>query len=183
MTADHDNTPAEHGGASIEAWRQWRGQDERLARAVGCELRDIVPPDRWADLTIEARRDCVEAARRLTYERLGLVRDTWLEWNDSDDPGIGYDEETGAIHLPSHHLNVDDSVPLVGGLAEEMRHAWQFDVIEGRLEHPLGRVGKERLAEAYADYNAQAPVAYSGSELEMDAKDFAADVVAGYRGG
>jgi hypothetical protein len=58
------------------------------------------------------------------------VRETLLEWNDSDDPGLGYDEETGAIHLPHHHLDVDDPVPLVGGLAEELRHAWQFDVIE-----------------------------------------------------
>jgi hypothetical protein len=63
-----------------------------------------------------------------------------------------------------------------------MRHAWQFDVVEGRLEHPLGPVGKKRLTESYAAYDAQDPVAYSGSELEMDAKDFAADVVAGYRG-
>lgn len=73
-------------------------------------------------------------------------------------------------------------MPPVGGLAEELRHAWQFAVVEDRLEHPLGSAGKERLAEAYAGYNADDPVAYSGSELEMDAKGFAADVVAGYRG-
>ena len=71
---------------------------------------------------------------------------------------------------------------LVGGLAEELRHAWQFDVIEDRLEHPLGPMGKERLAAAYAGYDAANPVAYSASELEVDAKDFAADVAAGYSG-
>jgi hypothetical protein len=181
MTADDDDTPS-RGSPSIATWRQWRDGDEQQARLLGDELRHIVDPDRWPDLTIEARRARVEATRRLMHEGLRLVRDTSLEWNDRDDTGFGYDEKTGSIHLPQHHLDADDPVPLVGGLAEELRHAWQFDVIEGRLEHPLGSVGTERLAEAYAHYDADDPVAYSASELEMDAKDFAADLVAGYRG-
>jgi hypothetical protein len=181
VTGDDDTSPGETS-TIIKAWRQWRDDDERRARALGSELRDVVFPDRWEDMDVEARSESVEVARRLLHERLGLVRETWLVWNDSDDPGLGYDEKTGAIHVPRQHLTDADPVPLVGGLSEELRHAWQFDVIEGRLEHPLGPLGKERLAEAYAGYNADDPVAYSGSELEMEAKDFAADFVAGYRG-
>jgi hypothetical protein len=92
------------------------------------------------------------------------------------------DEKTGAIHFPDHHLDNADAEQLVAGLAEEMRHAWQFDVVDRRLKHPLGDVGRDRLGDAYAVYDHTNPVAYSGSELEMDAQDFAADVVRGYRG-
>jgi hypothetical protein len=46
---------------------------------------------------------------------------------------------------------------------------------------PLPR-RRERLGDAHAVYDPTDPVKYSGSELEMDAQDFAADVVAGYRG-
>lgn len=104
-----------------------------------------------------------------------------IEWNDDDDPGLWYDEHTGAIHFPRHHLETASAEQAIGGLAEEMRHAWQFDVVDGRLEHPLGDIGRQRLDDAHAIYDANDPVKYSGSELEMDAQDFAADV-AGYSG-
>jgi hypothetical protein len=137
----------------------------------------------WPSLNHESRRAVVEQARLVLHERHGLVRETWLEWNeDDDDPGMSYDEKTGAIHIPSHHLASATAEEFVGGLAEEIRHAWQFDIVDGRLEHPLGEVGRERLGDASAVYDHTNPVAYSGSELEMDAQDFAADVVSGYRG-
>lgn len=182
LTSSRDNSPSTRASSTIAAWRQWRDEDERQARALGAELRAVVERERWPELTVAERGYCVEAARRQLHKRLGLVRETLLEWNDSDDPGLSYDEKTGAVHLPRHHLNADYPLALVGGLAEELRHAWQFDVIEDRLEHPLGRIGKERLAAAYAGYNAADPAAYSASELEMDAKDFAADVAAGFGG-
>lgn len=99
MTADDDTS---RGSPSIEAWTQRRDGDERRARLLGEELRDAIDRDCWPDLTIEARRARVEAARRLMHKRLGLVRETLLQWNDSDDPGLGYDEKTGGIHLPHH---------------------------------------------------------------------------------
>jgi hypothetical protein len=168
--------------SAINSWNSFRDETERLAGAIGGELRDVVDHETWKDLDIEAKCDALEAARRLIHDRHELVRDTWLEWDDDDDPGLMYDETSGAVHFPRHHLDTASAEQAVGGLAEEMRHAWQFDVVDGRLEHPLGEVGRQRLGDAHRVYDPTNLVKYTGSELEMDAQDFAADVIAGYRG-
>jgi hypothetical protein len=166
----------------IAGWIKWREDVEQLARDIGAALQEVVLATEWASLDREARRVALERARRLIHDHHGLVRDTWLEWDEDYDPGLWYDEKTGAIHFPDHHLDTATAEQCVGGLAEEMRHAWQFDVVDRRLDHPLGAIGRERLGDAYAIYDPTNAVSYSGSELEMDAQDFAADVVSGYRG-
>jgi len=166
----------------IEAWNRFRDDTERLAREIGEALRTVIDADAWDGLDVDDKGAALEEARRVIHERHGLVRGTWIEWDADDDPGLWYDEYSGAVHVPRHHLGTASADQAVGGLAEEMRHAWQFDVVDRRLEHPLGDVGRERLGDAHAVYDPTDPVKYSGSELEMDAQDFAADVVAGYRG-
>lgn len=166
----------------IDAWNRFRNETEHLARSIGEALRDVVRAEEWDELDVGAKQNALEKARRVIHERHRLARETWLEWDESADAGLWYDEYSGAVHFPHHHLHTASAEHVVGGLAEEMRHAWQFDVVDGRLEHPLGDVGRQRLADAHAVYDPDDPVKYSGSELEMDAQDFAADVVAGYRG-
>lgn len=166
----------------IDAWNRFRDETEQLAYSIGETLRDVVRVEEWKELDVAGKRRALDAARGVIHDRHGLIRETWIEWDDSDDPGLWYDEYSGAVHFPRHHLDTTSAEQAVGGLAEEMRHAWQFDVVDGRLEHPLGAVGRERLAAAHAIYDPNDPVKYSGSELEMDAQDFAADVVTGYRG-
>lgn len=168
-------------GFTIAAWHAWREDDEQAAKDLGAALARLLPPGRWRELDEDERRTALEAAERVMHERMSLARATSIAWEDSDDPGLGYDERTGAIHVPEQHLGAEGVEPILGGLAEEVRHAWQFDVIEGRLQHPLGEPGKKRLADAYRVYKADDIVRYTSSELENDAKDFAADVVAGYR--
>jgi hypothetical protein len=165
----------------IEAWNRFRDDSERLGAEIGTDLRDLLSSGEWALLDSDARRLALDEARKLMHERQGLVRDTRIEW-DEDDPRAGYDEKSGVIHLPTRHLEAGSPEEALRDLAEEMRHAWEFDVIAGRLEHPLGEHGRRGLAVAYADYDADNLVSYTSNVLEGDAQDFAVDVMCAYRG-
>jgi len=61
-----------------------------------------------------------------------------------------------------------------------MRHAWQWEVIEGRIEPPGGWRECAGFAEAHKTYDPHDEFKYAHDELERDARD-RAYVIYGFR--
>ncbi len=70
---------------------------------------------------------------------MAIKHSTGIEWTDDEsDEGAGYEEMTGVIHVPRHHLKTKDAEWFAAAIGHEVRHAWQWDVIEGRITPPGG---------------------------------------------
>jgi hypothetical protein len=159
----------------------WHDQEEARFRAVGGRLRNVVTPDQWQTMTEDERAGAVTRVVERLREEMKIEHETPVEWSDDpDDEGLGYDEKTGTLVIPRRHLVSGDPVALVPAVAQEVRHAWQLDVIEGRTEHPLGEVARTALAQALANYTAENPVYYTSNELELDAEMVEVAVRQGY---
>lgn len=109
-----------------------------------------------------------------------MDRETPVVWT-LDSKERGYEETTGEIKIPRADLlemSPEDAAALVG---HEMRHAWQWEVIEGRTEPPGGPRERARFAEAHKTYDPCDEFKYTHNELERDARDRAAYVIEGFR--
>lgn len=160
----------------------WHEEQDELHYRLGEELRRQIPPDRWIGATVAERREFVERAAALMALQMGTVRETPIAWVTELKGELEYCEHCGAIHIRREHLSLDEPSGLFAGLASEVRHAWQLDVINGPIEHPLGDSGRSALKAALASYNADNNVNYTSNTLETDAGRAQVYVGAGYAG-
>lgn len=165
---------------SRRAEHEARERQENELRSLGRQLREIVAPEAWAKLGEEQRAETLARAFALARNQMGVHRETSVVWT-SNAKQRGYEEATGEIKIPRDDLAELSAEDAAGLVAHEMRHAWQWDVIEGRIDPPGGAQERTRLAQAHGNYDAEDEFKYTHSELEKDAGDRAAYVIDGFR--
>jgi hypothetical protein len=154
-----------------------RDEQERQLRELGRALRPIIDPERWDELDDRERAAAIEAAVVLAADRMGASAVPVVWTNDPERRGF---EETGELEFPRSDLaklSAEDAVGLVG---HEVRHVWQWDVIEGRIDPPGGDRERKQFVDAYRAYDSENAFKYRHNELELDANDRAAYVVEGF---
>jgi len=90
----------------------------------------------------------------------------------------GFDETTGELKLARGELAGLGPAEAVGLVGHEVRHVWQWEVIERRIESPGGE--RAHLTHGYSVYDADNAFKYQNNGLESDARDRAAYVVEGF---
>jgi hypothetical protein len=159
-----------------------REEEEETLRELGRSLREILSPGQWADLSASERESRVEEAHSAASEMMGIKQATTIEWTEDDsDEGAGFDEKGGVIEIPRHHLDSWGGETFAGLLGHELRHAWQWDVIEGRINPPGGAAQREWFKLAYDEYDTENRFKYAMNELEQDSRDRASYVIEGFR--
>jgi hypothetical protein len=163
----------ERSGKTFRQEAEARERQEQGLRELGAALREVIRPDRWATWDQKRRCRAVEDAHDLAREHMGIAHDTRVLWTD-DPCERGYD-----VKIPYDDL-AGECEQVAGVLAHEMRHAWQWDVIERRRDPPGGKRERDFLTDAYRQYDASNAFKYRNNELERDAQDRAAYVVEGF---
>jgi hypothetical protein len=159
-----------------------REEEERIIRELGRSLQRVLEADRWDQLAETERAKLVEQALSASTAAMAIKHSTGIEWTDDEsDEGAGYEESTGVIHVPRHHLKTKDAEWFAAAIGHEVRHAWQWDVIEGRTTPPGGPAQSEFFKQAYDAYDAEDRFKYANNELEQDANDRAAYIIEGFR--
>lgn len=165
---------------TLRAEHEARERQEAELRSLGRELREVISPATWAKLDEEQRAQALERAAALARKLMAVQRETPVVWT-TDPKERGYEEATGEIKIPRDDLAQLSAEDAVGLVAHEMRHAWQWDVIEGRIDPPGGAQERARFAPAHGTYDADDEFNYAHNELEGDARDRAAYVIDGFR--
>lgn len=122
-----------------------------------------IPLGLWKGAGPKGRAELLETAHRLMRHSFDLVDDTRVvfsievEAGDAAAEGMGFDDERGEYILVAFaELECDDPRPRLAGLAHELRHAFQMQVIGGRASDPRAEEwaachrGPERNSEAGA---------------------------------
>jgi hypothetical protein len=168
VNADSTNYNHEH---------EARTREEEILRDLGRELRKLIPPEEWEALDERQRELAFRKAHSLVHIRMRVQHETRVRITDR-----GYEEKSGEITVPRSDLN-GSAEDAVGMLAHELRHAWQWDVVMGRIDGPGRDRDRQNFTDSYLKYDAADRFKYANSELEADARDRAAYVVEGYVGG
>lgn len=159
-----------------------REQEERGLHDVGRKMREIFEPERWDSFDLLEKASRVERAHEQASASMWIQHHTRIVWTDDEtDGGAGYEEKNGNIEIPRQHLAKESAGTFAGLVGHELRHAWQWDVIEGRTRAPGGENQRTILKRAYESYDAGDRFRYANSELEIDARDRAAYVIEGFR--
>ena len=146
-------------------------------RDAGGTLRELFAS--WPSVGPVERAETLQRAHTSLRHTMGAKRKTTLVFAsdiDGDTAGAGYDEHTGYILLLVRNLLDDDPAPLVAGLAHEVRHAYQHDVVDGAIKD--SRAAEWRAA--FESYDALARFNDIANALESDADDARCEVGAGF---
>ena len=104
-----------------------------------------------------------------------LVFVTSIEGNEA---GAGYDDETGTYVLVAvAALAHDDPAIVIGGVAHELRHAYQHEARDSLVSDPRADIWRE----ARTHYDPEGP-GYEYGPLETDAERAEIEVRRGYLG-
>jgi len=160
----------------------WYEEQDEFHYQLGQELRRQVSPDRWKAASTGERKALVDEAAALMALAMGIIREAPIAWVVNLTGALEYCNDCGAIHIRREHLDLAEPAALFAGLASELRHAWQMDVIQGRRQHPLGNASKSAWQQALASYDADDTVEYTSNRLETDAERAQVYVGAGYVG-
>jgi hypothetical protein len=155
--------------ATEEEWADWR--------EAGDALRPLFVS--WPAAGPAERAEMLGHAHASLRRTMGVKRRTTLVFAndiDGDTEGAGYDEDSGYILLLVSNLLDADPTPVLAGLAHEVRHAYQHDVIDGDVED--ARAGEWRAA--FASYDAHARFNDIANALEIDADDARCEIRAGF---
>jgi hypothetical protein len=133
---------AENDGMDADLRELSRSEATRWTEMVESIVAEI-PLSLWKGAGPVGRAELLERAHRLMRPAFDLVDDTRVvfavevEAGDAAPEGMGFDDERGEYILVAFaELECEDPRPRLAGLAHELRHAFQMQVIRGRKSDP-----------------------------------------------
>jgi hypothetical protein len=92
---------------------------------------------------------------------------------DPDDrTSAGFDEKARIVLFGVEWLRTAAWQDAVAVLAHELRHAWQFDLIDGAVLHEIADLAVPAWQADLQRYDARNPALYHTSWVEQDTNDF-----------
>jgi hypothetical protein len=157
-----------------------RAAEEDKLREAGQQLRSGLPPDRWPRADVLMRMEFLSEAHDLLRPHFNLTQATTLAFCrdiDGGRTGGGFDEQTGRYILIAYgELTRDAAWPVLGALAEELRHAYQYEAVHRHVVDDRA----DRWRENFDNYDSETPLYQVMNEIEQDAERARESVVEGY---
>ena len=165
--------------------RNRRFEERHYARGVqaGAAVATAVEAGKWEEADIDRRLDLLRGAFDLMWPHVEVARPAQLVVSLGPDPAdrgsAGFDEHARIVLFPVDWLRSAKWEEAVGALGHEMRHAWQFDLIDAEVGDDLSDLVVPAWRADASRYDHNNPAMYGSSLLEQDAGDFQRAVIEG----